>query len=105
MGNGLDNGPQTSAIVSLNGYLPSRPDASLAAAKLTMSLATSSSCSNTRKVFRAEHLMSAGQLLLNRHHTTTNSFERIKGCLLVVFSWLIRSTESRVATAERSGLG
>jgi hypothetical protein len=28
---------------------------------------TSSSHSNTRKVFRAEHLMSAGQLLLNRH--------------------------------------
>jgi hypothetical protein len=34
----------------LNGYLPSRPGASLAAAKLTMSLTTSSSCSNTRKV-------------------------------------------------------
>jgi hypothetical protein len=30
---------------------------------------TSSSHSNTRKVFRAEHLMSAGQLLLNRHFT------------------------------------
>src|SRR5437660_5183288 len=41
---------------SLNGYLPSRPGASLAAAKLTMLSTISSSCSNTRKVFRAEHL-------------------------------------------------
>src|SRR5580704_2699195 len=52
----------------LNGYLPSRPGASLAAEKLTISLTTSSKCSNTRRV-SASHLMSAGQLLLSRGYT------------------------------------
>jgi hypothetical protein len=63
----------------LNGYLPSRSGATLAAAKLTMSLTTSSSWLEYAKGFPQEHLMSAGQLLLNRDVTNYGSSGR---CLL-----------------------
>jgi hypothetical protein len=53
----------------LNGYLPSRRGASLAAAKIDNVVDDFVKLPEYAKGFPQEHFMSAGQLLLNRHFT------------------------------------
>jgi len=65
----------------LNGYLPSRPGASLAAAKIDNVVDDIVKLLEYAKGFPQEHLMSAGQLSLNRHITHNPGIEPSLGGL------------------------